>query len=100
RDGKTDALVMSMRGVTVLLGQGDGRFRPTPGSPVQVPEGTTEMELGDLSGDGKLDLALASHGSYAVTILYGDGQGAFAPAPQPAVIMKEGQRPHTHDLLL
>jgi hypothetical protein len=98
QDGQSDAAVMSMRGVTVLLGQGDGRFRATPGSPVQVPEGSTEMALGDLNGDGKLDLALASHGSYSVTILHGDGAGAFAPAPQPPVIMKEGQRPHTHGL--
>jgi hypothetical protein len=100
QDGKIDALVMSMRGVTVLLGQGDGRFRAASSNPVHVPEGSTEMALGDLNDDGKLDLALASHGSYAVTVLHGDGQGAFAPSPQPPVIMKEGQRPHTHGLLL
>ena len=56
------------------------------------------MVLGNLSGDDKLDLALASHDSYGVTLLFGDGNGGFAIAPHSPVIMKEGQRPHTHGL--
>jgi hypothetical protein len=92
-------MVASARGITVLLGQGDGRFRVAPSSPIKVPEPATEMVLGDLSGDGKLDLATANHDSYGVTLLFGDGQGGFAIAPHSPVIMKEGQRPHTHGLL-
>jgi hypothetical protein len=91
-------MVASARGITVLLGQGDGRFRVAPSSPIKVPEPSTEMVLGDLSGDGKLDLALANHDSYGVTLLFGDGNGGFAIAPHSPVIMKEGQHPHTHGL--
>ena len=65
-DGKPDVLVAGARGITVLLGRGDGRFRAAPGSPVKVPDTATEMVLGDFSGDGKLDLALANHDSYGV----------------------------------
>ena len=36
------------------------------------------MVLGDLNGDGKLDLAIASHDSYGVMLLSGDGKGGFA----------------------
>lgn len=98
-DGKPDLIVANGRGITVLFGQGDGRFRAAPGSPIQVPDRPTEMVLRDLNGDGDLDLALAHHDSYRVTLLFGDGKGGFALAPQSPVIMKEGQHPHTHGLL-
>ena len=98
QDGKLDLVVASGRGLTVLLGQGDGRFRPTRGSPLQVPKRPTEMVLRDLNGDGKLDLALANHDSYGVMLLFGDGNGGFVLAPHSPVIMKDGQHPHMHGL--
>jgi hypothetical protein len=99
-DGKLDLVVAcgKAKSVTVLLGQGDGRFRPAPGGPVKLPAGPTEMVLSDLNGDGKLDLALANHDSYDVMLLLGDGNGGFALAPQSPIVMKEGKHPHTHDL--
>jgi len=98
QDGKPDLVVASGPGFTVLLGQGDGGFSLAPGSPVQVPARPNEMVLRDLNGDGRMDLALADHNSYAVTLLWGDGHGGFAPADEPPVIMKAGERPHTHGL--
>jgi trimeric autotransporter adhesin len=98
-DGKPDLVVAGARGVTVLLGGGDGRFRVAPGSPIGVPQGPSEMVLGELTGDGKLDLVLANHDSYGLMLLFGDGTGGFALAPHSPVIMKEGQHPHTHGLL-
>jgi hypothetical protein len=98
-DAHPDVLVAGARGITVLLGGGDGRFRAAPGGPVSVPGGASEMVPGDFSGDGELDLALAVHDSYGVTLLLGDGAGGFALAPHTPVIMKEGSHPHTHDLL-
>ncbi len=97
-DAKPDLVVASARGITVLLGQGDGRFRAAPGSPLEVPDRSTEMVLRDLTGDGKLDLALANHDTYGVMLLFGDGNGRFALAPHSPVIMKEGRHPHTHGL--
>jgi hypothetical protein len=98
RDGKLDLVVASRGGITVLLGEGDGRFRVTPHSPIKLPDPCTEMVLCDLNADGNLDLALASHDSYRVMLLIGDGNGGFALAPHSPVVMKEGQRPHTHGL--
>jgi hypothetical protein len=98
QDGKPDLVVVSGVGITVFLGQGDGRFRIASGSPIQVPDRPSEMVLCDFNGDGRLDLALASHNSYGVTLLFGDGNGRFASAPSSIVLMKEGQHPHTHGL--
>jgi len=63
QDGKLDLVVASGGGITVLLGQGDGRFRVAPGSPIKLPDSSSEMVLGDFNGDGQLDLALAHHDS-------------------------------------
>src|SRR5688572_26448056 len=81
--------------LTVLLGQGDGRFKAAAGGPVKLSDGPGEMVLGDLNGDGKPDLAVAYHDSYSVTLLLGDGKGGFAPAPNSPVAMKEGRHAHT-----
>ncbi len=100
QDGKPDLVVASgkERSITVLLGQGDGRFRAARGGPIKVPDHPSEMVLGDLNGDGKPDLALASHDSYGVMLLLGDGNGGFALAAKSPVLMKEGKHPHTHGL--
>jgi hypothetical protein len=39
------------------------------------------VELADLNGDGKRDIVVANTGSSNLTILLGDGRGAFTPAP-------------------
>src|SRR5262245_56027501 len=98
QDGKLDLVVASSGGITVLLGQGDGRFRVAPRSPIKLPAPCTELVLRDLNDDRKLDLALANHDSYGVMLLCGDGNGVFALSPHSPVIMKEGRRPHTHGL--
>jgi hypothetical protein len=101
-DGKAELVVASggVRSITVLLGQGDGQFRATGSSPIAVPNDPHEMILGNVNGDSKLDLAVASHNSYNVMLLLGDGNGGFALAPNSPVLMKEGQHPHTHGLAM
>ncbi len=86
------------RRVAVLLGQGDGRFALSPDGPMQVPEGPHEIALGDLNRDGNVDVALASHDSYSVVLLLGNGQGGFRAAPNSPLRMKDGRQPHTHGL--
>jgi hypothetical protein len=98
-DGKPDLVVPCSKGhIVVLLGDGKGGFKPAPGEPIK--QRGSEMGLGDINGDKKLDLALADHDSYAVAILLGDGKGGFEPAPGSPVAMKKGDRPHNHGLIL
>src|SRR5437867_2599275 len=69
--------------VKVLLGNGDGTFQPaqrftTGGVPRSVA-------VGDVNGDGRLDLAVANYSSNAVSVLVGNGDGTFQPAQSFAV---------------
>ena len=67
-------------GVTVLLGDGKGGFRPAAGSPFTVasrphPHG---IAAGDFNGDHRLDFAVESWGDDEVEVLFGNGKGGFA----------------------
>jgi hypothetical protein len=87
-DGKLDVAVPRFvvgngtGGVSVAFGNGTGSF----GSSVNYPMAglTNHLDIGDINGDGKLDIAAgnnyANPGSSpagTVTVLYGSGSGAF-----------------------
>jgi FG-GAP-like repeat len=98
-DGRPDLVVSGrQRRVTILLGQGNGRFSLTPDGTIDVPEEPSELALGDVNRDGHVDLAVASHDGYNVALLLGDGRGRFRVAPRSPVVMKDGRQPHTHGL--
>jgi hypothetical protein len=83
-DGKLDAAVASggttkypYSGVSISLGNGDGTFTQTSGSPVSLGTSLSAIITGDFNGDGKLDLAVTDSGGNAVIILLGNGDGTF-----------------------
>jgi len=59
----------------VLLGSGDGTF----GAKSDYGAGSFpySLAIGDLNGDGKPDLAVANAGDTTVSVLLGNGDGAF-----------------------
>ena len=69
--------------VTVLLGNGDGTFTPTPVSPV-VGFLPNSIAVGDFNGDGIPDLVTANEADNTVTVLLGNGDGTFGTALSPA----------------
>ena len=93
RDGKPDLVVAYNQsdqtqpgGVAVLLGKGDGTFQAPvnitlAGPLVQQTTGSAAsaaLALGDLNGDGKLDVITAVQGSpNQVAVLLGKGNGSF-----------------------
>jgi hypothetical protein len=80
-DGILDLAVTNYSGtVTILLGNGNGTFSPTPASPVSVLGSNLDyIGVGDFNGDGILDLAVSSS-SGTGTILLGKGDGTFSVA--------------------
>ena len=79
--------------LTVLIGDGSGRFSPAAGSPVAVrvrphPHGIAAT---DLNGDGHLDLVTDSWGTDQVAIVHGDGHGRF---DSPGILVAVGRHPY------
>jgi hypothetical protein len=98
-DRKLDLVVAlgRVRSITVLEGKGNGQFGAVL-SNTTVADPPGDMALGDVNGDGKLDVAISSHDSYGVMLLTGDGKGGLTKAPNSPIVMKLGQHPHTHGL--
>ena len=61
--------------MSVLLGNGDGTFRP----PTRFAVGNSpySVAIGDVNGDGQPDLVTANYGSGDVSVLLGNGDGTF-----------------------
>jgi hypothetical protein len=100
-DKKPDLVVAGAknRGITVLLGRGAGQFAPTA-NPTTLPHPPHEIALGDVNLDGNVDLAVGTHDSYSILLLFGDGNGGFNPAPNSTIVMRDGNHPHTHGVVL
>jgi hypothetical protein len=95
-DRRPDIIVANTENetVSVLLNDGGRRFRPAPGSPFAAGHLPNDIAIADMNGDGHPDLVIANHQSPYVTILLGDGTGAFRPAP--ASPYATGSYPHPH----
>ena len=83
-DGNLD-LVTSARNseaFTVFLGRGDGTFGPGSQVDTDLDDGAFHTSLGDLDGDGDLNLVTSAQLSKAFTVFLGKGDGTFGPGSQ------------------
>lgn len=85
KDGQTDLVIASVQlnSAVVLLGDGRGDFVRKVQMARLAP---FNVAVGDLNGDGNLDIAVANEsnirpleGKGEVSLLFGDGRGNFAP---------------------
>ena len=81
-DGKADVVVVNeaTSNVTVLLGNGNGGFTATGGSPIATGTFPYSVAVGDFNGDGNEDFAVANLNSESVSVFLGNGTGGFSPA--------------------
>jgi tRNA A-37 threonylcarbamoyl transferase component Bud32 len=94
RDGRPDLVVAlaADNAVAVLLGQPTGNFLPAAGSPFPVGSDPIHVEVADLDGDLRPDLAVASGHSNSLTLLRGDGTGSLHPVGNSVPV---GRNPRT-----
>lgn len=79
-DGHLDALatLVEDHALAVLLGNGKGGFRPAPHQPYFAHQHPyAQLEIADVTGDGKPDACMTDMRGGAITILAGVGNGAF-----------------------
>jgi FG-GAP-like repeat/FG-GAP repeat len=94
-DGRPDLAVgrrvgsgLKRTALTVLLGDGDGRFRaPAPLMPIAQPgDGAGEFGaplVAEFTGDAHIDLLIVPQDRPGITLLAGDGSGRFTRRDQP-----------------
>jgi len=80
--------------ISVLLGDGKGKFSNGPGSPIPAGHLPNDLAIVDMNGDGSLDVVIPNHQSPYLTILLGDGTGKFAPAPGSPFDARSNPHPH------
>jgi len=93
KDGKLDfAEVNYSNGgsgsVSIFLGKGNGRFEPK--MEYATGPGPDALALGDVNGDGNVDLVVGNDLGASVSVLLGNGDGTFQ-APQN---YRVGEYPH------
>jgi hypothetical protein len=79
-DGHLDALVAHSdspsASLSVLIGDGSGRL--TAAGLFPCGNGVSDMQVGDLNGDGNIDAVIANRFGDTLVIMTGNGQGQFA----------------------
>jgi hypothetical protein len=81
-DGNLDITTSNQddNSVSVLLGNGKGGFAPATGSPFAVGRSPYPHVVGDVNGDGNLDIVTPNVRSNNVSVLLGNGKGNFTAA--------------------
>lgn len=102
RDGKLDLVTQHLmqRVVTVQLGDGTGKFAMAPGSPISLNYSPGEAKVGDINGDGLVDLGVSRSEQDSVDIFFGDGTGKFKLAPGSPFLVSTSTEFNTHGLQL
>jgi uncharacterized protein (TIGR03437 family) len=82
-DGFLDLAVANLNSnnVTLLLGNGSGRFSPSPSGLLATGHQPFAIATGDFNGDLITDLAIANYADSNVTVLLGNGAGGFKAGP-------------------
>lgn len=93
-DGDMDvAFTDSGGGLTVWLGQGNGSFAVSPGSPMLASAPLIGAVVGDFNNDGVPDIAVASETGNFIQIFQGIGGGSFTQLPAMTNVFAGGNGP-------
>lgn len=70
-------------GLTILLGDGTGKFKPMPGAPFSTGKAPSRVAVGDLNGDGFPDVAVTNYqgNNISIFIMKKDGLASAYTVP-------------------
>jgi hypothetical protein len=83
-DGDTDIVATNTQNIALLRNNGDGTFQ-APTFFNGGGNGEWSIAVADANGDGRPDLFCGTNNTQALTVLLGDGNGAFTPAGSVAI---------------
>ena len=104
KDGHSDVVTTNLDedSATILLGDGKGGFAQAAGSPFPAGGKPWQVAIGDLNGDGNLDLAIIPYErdltdprQAVVTVLLGNGRGGFSPLQNSSLPLKGCHGPNS-----
>jgi len=98
KDGFQDIAVANAEdsSVTILLGNGKGKFTQAEGSPFFSNRYPNDIVIADFDKDGNLDLGIANTEVSFLTVLSGNGKGQFQQVVKSPFIVNA--KPHTHGI--
>lgn len=77
KDGFQDLLVPGVTGLAVILGNGNGTFRPGALFPTSLQ--SAWVTTGDVNNDGNLDALVTISSTSSANVFLGNGDGTFQP---------------------
>jgi FG-GAP-like repeat len=98
KDGLPDIAVANAEdsSVTILLGNGKGKFTEAPRSPFFANTSPNDIAIADFNKDGNPDLGIANTEVSFLTVLLGNGKGQFQQAAKSPFMVDA--KPHTHGI--
>jgi len=102
RDGHLDMVTRHLlqQNIAVSLGNGKGGFTPASGSPIRLNYSPGDAAVGDVNGDGTLDLAVTASERDALDVFLGAGTGAFTRVQGAPFTASSANESYTHALYL